>query len=501
MRTSNMSSTQEMAKKYMRLRIITALLLFTTGALTVKAFYMDEESGANARLAVVNIDETPLNRDNPGRITSYADVLDEVRPAVVSVFSTRVVSQRQFQSPFGDDNPLFRRFFGVPEEAPQEQRRQGLGSGVIVSENGYVLTNNHVIEGADEIRVALADQREFVATVVGTDPKTDVAILKIDADELPRAVLANSEQSRVGDIVFALGNPLGVGQTVTMGIVSAIGRMEIGILGRGGYENFIQTDASINQGNSGGPLVDAEGRVIGINTAILSRSGGNIGIGFAIPASLVANVMQSLIETGTVERGYIGVHIQPLSAELAEEFGIPDGRGALINDVVPGSPADQAGIQRGDVLVKVGDQTIDSHTSLRLVISQMRPGASPQVEFIRDGERQSVEIELGRLDEQSMLAQQFDRGGRFLEGVTVSGITPEIQEQYELPEDLSGVVVTAVEPDSPFVQTLPPGSVVVELNRRKVTSVNSASEALREGRNTILIYYRGNFRFISIMVE
>jgi len=497
-----MYSTQDMARKYMRLRVLTTLLLLATGALSVKAFYSESGAGATPQLAVVKIDRTPLDRGiETGRVTSYADILDEVRPAVVSVFSTRVVRQRQFQSPFGDDNPLFRRFFGVPEEQAREQRRQGLGSGVIVSENGYVLTNNHVIEGADEIRIALADQREFVASVVGTDPKTDVAILKIEASGLPTAVLSDSEQSRVGDIVFALGNPLGIGQTVTMGIVSAIGRMEIGILGRGGYENFIQTDAAINQGNSGGALVDAHGRVIGINTAILSRSGGNIGIGFAIPVSLVANVMESLIETGTVERGYMGVHIQPLTSELAEEFGIPDGRGALINDVVPGSPADKAGIRRGDVVVRVGEQPVDSHTALRLAISQMRPGSSPAIEFIRDGERQLVMVKLARLDEQSLMAQVPGRSVRFLDGVTVSSITPEVRVQFELPEDLTGLVVTEVDEGSDYADVLAVGSVIVELNRQKVTTARAASEALRQGRNTVLIYDRGSFRFTSITVR
>lgn len=492
-----------MAKKYMRLRVLTSILLFAVGALSVKAFYLEPTAGVAPQLAVVNIDETPLDRSDTGRVTSYADVLDEVRPAVVSVFSTRVVRQRRMQSPFGDD-PFFRRFFGVPEgeEQEREQRRQGLGSGVIVSENGYILTNHHVIDGADEIRVALADRREYEATLVGSDPKTDVAILKIDSEDLPTAVLADSEQTRVGDVVFALGNPLGIGQTVTMGIISATGRMEIGILGRDSYENFIQTDAAINQGNSGGALVDGSGRVIGINTAILSRSGGNIGIGFAIPVNIVANVMESLIETGTVERGYMGVHIQPLSSELAEEFGIPDGRGALINDVVPDSPADKAGIQRGDVVVRVGDRRVDSHTSLRLLISQLRPGASPAIELIRDGESISVEVELTRLDEGTLAAtDRRDGGAKFMEGVTASPITPELREEHDLPEDLSGLVITDVDPESNFAEALPVGAVIVEVNRQKVSDLASASEALRQGRNTFLIHHRGNFRFISLTVD
>lgn len=482
----------------MRLRILTALLLIALGALSVRAFYLPAAS-AGARFATINIDDTPLNRANPERVTSYADVLDEVRPAVVSVFSTRVVQQRPWH-PFGDD-PLFRRFFGVPEGQEREQRRQGLGSGVIISDNGYVLTNNHVIEGADEVKVALADKREFFAKIVGTDPQTDVAVLKIEAEGLPVAALTDSDGIRVGDIVFALGNPLGVGQTVTMGIVSATGRQEIGILGHQGYENFIQTDAAINQGNSGGPLVDGDGRVIGINTAILSRTGGNIGIGFAIPVNLVANVMESLIQTGTVERGFLGVNIQPLSPELAEEFGIPDGRGALINDVVPEGPAAEAGLRRGDVVTKVGGQPIANHTALRLMISQMRPGSSAEIEFYRDGEAHTVEVELERLDQERMTARRDGGRSEFLEGVTVSPVTPELREQLELQRDLKGLVVTEVDPGSRYADDLPVGSVIVEVNRRPVSTVEGARERLRQGRNLLYVSYRGASRYIPLTIE
>jgi serine protease Do len=483
----------------MRLKILTFVLLLALGALSVKAYYSGSLTGASVQLAVVNIDPTPLDRDSPGLVTSYADVLDQVRPAVVSVFSTRVVRQRQW-NPFGDD-PRFRRFFGVPEEqTPREQRRQGLGSGVIVTDDGYVLTNNHVIEGADEVRVALADGREYTATVVGADAKTDIGILKIDAADLPVATLTNSDQIRVGDIAFALGNPLGIGQTVTMGIVSATGRRQIGILGAGGYEDFIQTDAAINQGNSGGPLVDAAGRIIGINTAILSRTGGNIGIGFAIPTNLVANVMESLIATGTVERGYLGVNIQDLSPELAEEFSIPDGRGALVADVVGGSPADEAGLRRGDVVVRVGERRVQNASSLRLMISQMRPESAVSVEFIRDGEARTVEVALGRLDD-AVFAQDR-RETPLLEGITVSPVTPDLRRQFELPERLAGLIVTAVEPDSRYAELLPVGTVIVEINRRTIPDLATARAALRTGsRNILLVHYRGGFRYVTIVVE
>lgn len=486
----------------MRLRIVTIILLLATCALGVNAFYGSANSaGQHARLAVVNIDSTPLDRDNPDRVTSYADVLDTVRPAVVSVFSTRVIRQ-QPTTPFGpfQDDPFFRRFFGIPEEGqPREQRRQGLGSGVIVTDDGYILTNNHVIEDAEEVRVALSDGREFDAEIVGTDPKTDIAILQIEAENLPVAVLTESEQIRVGDIVFALGNPLGIGQTVTMGIVSATGRQQIGILGQGSYENFIQTDAAINQGNSGGPLVDGAGRVVGINTAILSRTGGNIGIGFAIPTSMVAGVMESLIATGTVERGFLGVNIQDLSPELAEEFDIQDVRGALIADVVPESPADEAGLERGDVVTGIGERRVENASALRLMISQMRPGSTISLEIVRDGESHQVEVELGRLDEESV-AQQRSRG-TFLEGVEIAPVTPEVREQFDLPEKASGVVVVEVQPGSPYREYLPVGAVILEINRREVRNPATAREALRKGRNVLLISYRGVPRYVSITVD
>lgn len=480
----------------MRLYIHFVPLLLTVALQGSHSAYSAPSEDGGQQVRAVNIDSSPIDRSAPAGVTSYADVLDRVRPAVVSVFSTRIVSQPRL--PFGDD-PLFRRFFGIPEGEPGEQARQGLGSGVVVDEEGYVLTNNHVIEGADEVKVALPDGRDFTATVVGADPKTDVAILKIEAEELPVATLTDSEKLRVGDIVFALGNPLGVGQTVTMGIISATGRTGMGILGEEGYEDFIQTDAAINSGNSGGPLVDAHGRVVGINTAILSRTGGNIGIGFAIPANLVSSVMESLIETGTVARGYMGVHLQPLSPELADEFDIPDGQGALVSNVVEGSPADTAGMQRGDVIVNVNGQRVKDARSLRLAVSQMQPGSKPVIELIRDGERHSLEVELGQLDEDVAIAQQGQLG--FLEGVSVSEITPELRDRFNLPADLKGLVVTEVNQQSPYADQIPVGAVIMEINRRPLENMATASELLQPGRNLLLIHYRGAFHFITILME
>src|SRR5688572_18419945 len=306
----------------------------------------DDDAKAPVRLVV---EEAPVKRD--GRFTtSFDPMIKKVSPAVVNVFTTTAARQNtsQNRSPF--DDPFFRRFFGDDLPGGGETRRfrtprqNGLGSGVIVSEDGYILTNNHVVDNADEIRIALSDEREFTAKVVGRDDKSDVAVLKIDAKNLPYVSLANSDQIEIGDLVLAIGNPFGIGQTVTMGIVSATGRGNMGL----DYEDFIQTDAAINPGNSGGALVDAQGRLIGINTAILSGSGGNHGIGFAVPVNLARNVMESLMKNGRVVRGYLGIAIQDINPALAAEFNVKNGKGALVGEVTPASPAAKAGLQSGD---------------------------------------------------------------------------------------------------------------------------------------------------------
>ena len=310
-----------------KLKFFTLGLLLATGLYAIGSLFAQkaEQRPSNATL---RIDSTEVGANN-GVVTSYSEALDAVRPAVVSVYSTKFVRYRTPGTRFND--PLFDRLFGTPG-SETVRPEQGLGSGVIISPEGYILTNNHVVEGADEVRVLLTDNRELVATVIGTDPKTDVAVLKITAENLPSGILGDSDKLRVGDVVFALGNPLGIGQTATMGIVSATGRRGLGLLDRGddpGYEDFVQTDAAINMGNSGGALVDARGRIVGINTAIISTTRGNIGIGFSIPINLASYVMHSLIESGSVLRGYLGVNTQDLDPNLAAEFGIKDGKGSL----------------------------------------------------------------------------------------------------------------------------------------------------------------------------
>ena len=320
---------------------------------------------------------------------SYRNAAKRAMPSVVNIFTTK--ESRQPKNPLMDD-PFFKRFFGEQQGDPDE-KQFSLGSGVIVSTQGYVLTNNHVVEAADEIEVALADGRKAVARVVGADPETDLAVIKIDLPNLPAITLGHSEQSSVGDVVLAIGNPFGVGQTVTMGIISALGRNHLGI---NTFENFIQTDAAINPGNSGGALIDTNGNLLGVNTAIYSRSGGSLGIGFAIPATTVKNVMESIISTGHVVRGYIGVEPQDITPELAESFGLATKSGTIIAGVVRGGPADRAGVKPGDILVAVDGKTVSDTTEMLNLIAQLTPGARASVTVQRKSRQSVLDVTVGK---------------------------------------------------------------------------------------------------------
>ena len=317
--------------------------------------------------------------------SSYREAARRAMPAVVNIFTTK--GARQPKTPFMDD-PLFRRFFGE-----QEDRQFSLGSGVVVSPEGYILTNNHVIETADEIEIALADGRKADAKVVGTDPETDLAVVKINLENLPAITLGHVDQAKVGDVVLAIGNPFGVGQTVTMGIISALGRNHLGI---NTFENFIQTDAAINPGNSGGALIDANGNLLGINTAIYSRSGGSLGIGFAIPVTTVKSVMESIISTGQVVRGWIGVEPQDITPELAESFGLAKKSGAIIAGVLKGGPADKAGMRPGDILVAVEGKPVSDTTDMLNLIAQLTPGNKAKMTMLRKGQESMVEVVVGK---------------------------------------------------------------------------------------------------------
>jgi serine protease DegQ len=335
------------------------------------------------------LEAPPVDSSGSASPGSYAEATRRAAPAVVNIFTR---GPAQSSHPFADD-PVFRRFFG--DELPGLEDRQessSLGSGVIVSPAGYILTNNHVVEAANEIQVALADGRKARASVVGSDPETDLAVLRIPLDNLPAITFGRAEDLKVGDVVLAIGNPFGVGQTTTMGIVSALGRTQLGI---NTFENFIQTDAAINPGNSGGALIDAQGNLVGINTAIYSRSGGSLGIGFAIPVTTARQVMEQLITTGTVTRGYIGVEPQDLTPELAQAFDLPREQGVIIAGVVRGGPAAKAGIRAGDILVSVNDTEILDTSRMLNTVAQLQPGSTANVKVVRDGQELTLKVEVG----------------------------------------------------------------------------------------------------------
>jgi serine protease Do len=439
--------------------------------------------------------------DRASRGTSYAPVIKRVTPAVVTIESTRTVPVRQFRHPFMDD-PMFRRFFGEGDDSGQPSRKMGLGSGVIVTEDGYILTNNHVVDGADEdgIKVAMPDGKtRYDAKVVGKDPRTDVAVLKIEAPKkLPAITMADSDKVEVGDVVLAVGNPFAVGQSVTMGIVSALGR-SYGILGRQGYEDFIQTDAAINQGNSGGALVDAEGRLIGINQSIWTPSGGNAGIGFAIPVNLARSVLERLIADGKIVRGYLGVSLQPLTLELAESFKLSDSTGALVNGVQSDTPAAKAGMEDGDVIIEFNGKKVSDSAHLRLMVSQTPPKTTVTFKVLRDGKEKEFRVTLAELPDDlaggpdgKSSDDPADSGVDALDGVEVTDLDNRSRRQFEIPQRVRGALVTKVDPDSNAAEAgLRPGHVIVEINRQPVRSADDAvdlTKNVKGGRLLLRVY-------------
>ena len=443
------------------------------------------KTAAPVKKPALKIDGTAVGDLKSAVVTSYADVLDNIRPAVVSVYSSKTVRQQI---------PEFLRQYGLQGG---EQKQNGLGSGVIISTDGYIITNNHVVEAADELKVLLGDDREFTAKVIGTDPKTDVAVIKIEAENLPAATLADSAKLRVGDIVFAIGNPLAVGQTVTMGIVSATGR-RVGILNEvGGYEDFIQTDAAINMGNSGGALIDARGRLVGINSAIITTSQGNIGIGFAIPINLASSIMNSLIETGTVARGYLGISTDALNPDMTESFGLKsDAKGVIITDLNPADgPAAKHGLKREDIVTAINDKPVTSRDDLRLIIAEIPPGTKISVKFIRDGKPQAVDVQLGKRPDENAA------DGEWLPGVSVSALTGDLRKELRIDDRVDGIIITEVASNSTYRENFPQGAVIEQVNRVPVTDLATAKQALHDGRNLALIFYRGVYRYVIFSVR
>ena len=411
-----------------------------------------------------------LSREN----AAVEKIARNVTPAIVNIQTTQVV--RLQQSPYYQD-PFFRQFFGGPFNIPREQREHALGSGVIVAPDGLIVTNSHVAARATDVRVMLADKRVFKGKVVGTDPDTDVAVIRIEAKGLPTVPWGDSSALRVGHMVLAFGNPFGLNQTVTRGIVSAIGRAGLGIES---FEDFIQTDAAINPGNSGGALVDVHGRLVGINTAIVSNTsgmggeGGSVGIGFAIPSNIVRHVVESLLRTGKVERGYLGVSVGDLEEGLARKFGVPDTAGAVVEDVTPGSPAAKAGLKAGDVIRTVDEKAIGSKDQLTFAVATDDPGTVVQLGILRDGRPQTVSVTLGSRPANLGVAEGTAKApvGSTLRGITVQSLDPKLREHFGLGRETSGVVISRLDPASPAAQGgLAPGDVIQEIDRHPVRTV------------------------------
>jgi serine protease Do len=444
-----------------------------------------------------------------GAITTFAPIVEKVAPSVVTVFTTQTVSRGLTTFPFGDDT--LRQFFGG--QSPQRQGKQtlqGLGSGVIVSSDGYILTANHVVSGAEEIMVGLGTElRKYKASKVGTDPGTDVALLKIDEKNLPAITFADSEKARAGDIVLAIGNPFGLRQTVTMGIISAVGRGGVGIVD---YENFIQTDAAINMGNSGGALVDTDGRLLGINTAIFSRSGGSQGVGFAIPANLARDVMQSLREKGRVVRGYIGASVQTLTPELAEAMKLKgQATGALVGEVVPKSPSEKAGIKTGDVITAANGKKISDARELRLMIGSMEPGTKVQIEVNREGQTKTFDVELAEMPagaaeqgaEVSPEESAQPEKATVFGGVAVADITDDIRNALNLSKDVKGAVIAEIDSDSPAAKAgLREGDVIQEVNKQPVKNAKdlvAINKRLKPNEKILIhVYSQGRSGFVAL---
>jgi serine protease Do len=446
---------------------------------------------------------------HPGVITSFAPIVEKVAPSVVTVFTTQTVSRGVTTFPFSDD--ALRQFFGG--QLPQRQGKQtlqGLGSGVIVSPDGYILTANHVVSGAEEIMVGLGTElRKYKAKKVGTDSGTDVALLKIDEKNLPAIMFANSEKARAGDIVLAVGNPFGLRQTVTMGIISAVGRGGMGIVD---YENFIQTDAAINMGNSGGALVDIKGELLGINTAIFSRSGGNQGVGFAIPANLARDVMQSLREKGRVVRGYIGASVQTLTPELAEAMKLKgQPTGALVGEVAPKTPSEKAGMKTGDVITAVNGKKISDPRELRLMIGSMAPGSKAQIEVNREGQTKMFDVALAEMPagateegpetspEESAQPEKTTVFG----GVAVADITDDVRSALNLPKDVHGAVIAEIDADSPAGKAgLREGDVIQEVNKQPVKNAKdlvAISKKLKANEKILIrVYSQGRSGYVAL---
>jgi len=493
----------------------TSVAVVAAGVLVAGAAWHGFASDQKAAATVT----TPLTHAIAGGRDSYADVVSVAAPAVVTIRATgkaRVSPtgfEEQFQGPDAED--FFRRFFGdqMPQlpgrgqrGTPRTPRQRALGSGVIVTNDGYILTNNHVVESADDIKVDLSDDRTVTAKLVGTDQPSDLALLKISASNLHPIAVGNSDMVKVGDVVLAVGNPLGVGQTVTMGIISAKGRSTN--VGDGGYEDFLQTDAPINHGNSGGALVNTKGELVGINSQILSSNDGNIGIGFAIPSNMAKNVMEQLRTKGKVTRSQLGVTVQGITSDMAESLGLKSTGGVIVSGVSPDSAAERAGVKRGDVIQSFNGMAVHDTNALRNRVAEAGPGSTAELVILRDGAEKKLSVKLDEANPERMARRGSERDSepgandKTALGVSVAPLTPELRDRARVPKDVKGLLVEDVNPDGRAATAgLQSGDVIQEVNRQAVASVDDLRAALKRSadRPTLLLVNRqGNDIYVTV---
>jgi serine protease Do len=428
----------------------------------------------------------------------FEAVSQAVIPSVVTITSEKLVKPTNGPAQFFGQDPFFQHFFNLPQH-PQSFKERAMGSGVIVNPDGYILTNNHVVQGADELTVILSDGNKLKGKVVGTDPRTDLAVVKVDKKGLPAMPFADSDKAKVGEWVLAVGSPFSenLQHTVTSGIISATGRRGMNL---NDYEDFIQTDAAINPGNSGGALVDLNGELIGINTAIASRTGGSNGIGFAIPSNLAMDVMNDLITKGKVTRGWLGVSIQNVTQDLADAMGLPNTNGVLVNSVLDNGPAKDSGLKQGDVIVAFDGKKVKNSSELRFAVAGANPGSEATLKVLRDGKEKAITLKLGEYPENpEAIAQNQGSSKENQLGITVAPITPDMVQKYNLDSDTQGLVVTDVTSGSPADDAgIQPGDVVVKVNREKVSTLKDFQDALssaEKGSPDLLLLNRGGNTF------
>ena len=474
-------------------RLLLGIILGAAG-LGIAHGRANSEKNPPATLRMADSTEGPSN-------SSFAPVLKKVLPSVVNISTSKLVKGAPQMDARMD--PFFRQFFGEegsPLNVPKDRREKSLGSGVIVSPEGYILTNNHVVDGATEVRVTLSDKREFEARIVGTDPKTDIAVLKIEGSNLKPITLGDSSKVEVGDTALAFGNPFGVGQTATRGIISAKGRGNLGIED---YEDFLQTDAPINPGNSGGALINDRGELVGINTAIIAGgSGGSQGIGFAVPVNLAHDVMGQILNNGKVVRAYMGILPQNMTPEMAKAFGEKEARGVVVGDVTPKSPAQEGGIQRGDIILDVNGKPVSDSNQLRMVISMMQPGSNVKLTVLRDGSEKQVSLKLAEMPTETakMNSENEDESTKALQGVEVANLTPHTAERLGLPASATGVVVSVIDPASKIADSgLLKGDVIQEVNHQPVKNVSEFQSAMKKAGDDplLLVNRQGRTLFIA----